>query len=193
MIRGPSVLCPVDFSENSRGALRYAAAIASHLGARLTLLAVNDPLLVESAQIAAGPGHLVEDTVREVDTFCRETLGGKVHAVGDVRLEVGAGKPAEEILRISRERGCDLIVMGSHGSTGFRKLFFGSTTERVLRETIVPVLVTPAEDAGPGRAADAHAVVRRLLAPVDLTAATAHQVSVAHKVAEHLRLPLLLL
>ena len=193
MIRGPSVLCPVDFSENSRGALRYAAAIASHLGARLTLLAVNDPLVVESVQIAAGPGRLVEDTVREVDTFCRETLGGKVHAVGDVRLEVGAGKPAAEILRISRERGCDLIVMGSHGSTGFRKLFFGSTTERVLRETIVPVLVTPAEDAGPARAADAHSVVRRLLAPVDLTAATAHQVSVAHRVAEHLRLPLLLL
>ena len=193
MIRGPSVLCPVDFSENSRGALRYAAAIASHLGARLTLLAVNDPLLVESAQIAAVPGHLVEDTVREVDTFCRETLGRKVHAVGDLRLEVGVGKPAAEILRISRERGCDLIVMGSHGSTGFRKLFFGSTTERVLRETIVPVLVTPAEDAGPARAEDAHSAVRRLLVPVDLTAATTHQVAVARKIAEHLRRPLLLL
>lgn len=193
MIRGPSVLCPVDFSENSRGALRYAAAIASHLGARLTLLAVNDPLLVESAQIAAGPSHLVEDTVREVDTFCRETLGGKVHAVGDVRLEVGAGKPAAEILRISRERGCDLIVMGSHGATGFRKLFFGSTTERVLRETTVPVLVTPAEDAGLRHVDDARTGVRRVLAPVDLTPATAHQIAIAQKVAEHLRLPLLLL
>jgi nucleotide-binding universal stress UspA family protein len=83
--------------------------------------------------------------------------------------------------------------MGSHGSTGFRKLFFGSTTERVLRETIVPVLVTPAEDAGPAQGKDAHLVVRRLLAPIDLTAATAHQVTVAHKVAEQLRVPLLLL
>ena len=74
MIRAPSVLCPVDFSENSRGALRYAAAIASHLGARLTLLAVNDPLLVEATQLAAGPDHLVEDTIRHVETFCRHTL-----------------------------------------------------------------------------------------------------------------------
>src|SRR5687767_6547559 len=41
-----SVLCPIDFSESSRGALRYAAAVASQLGARLTLLAVNDPLLI---------------------------------------------------------------------------------------------------------------------------------------------------
>lgn len=193
MIRAPSVLCPVDFSENSRGALRYAAAIASHLGARLTLLAVNDPLLVEATQLAAGPDHLVEDTIRHVETFCRQTLGGNLQTLGDVRLEVAAGKPAAEILRMSRERGADLVVMGSHGSTGFRKLFFGSTTERVLRETTVPVLVTPAGDAGPARAEDARAAVRRILAPVDLTAATAHQVAVAQKIAEHLRLPVLLL
>lgn len=108
-------------------------------------------------------------------------------------MEVAAGKPAAEILRIAREHGADLIVMGSHGSTGFRKLFFGSTTERVLRETTVPVLVTPAEDAGPTRAKDAPAAVRRILIPVDLSAATAHQVAVAQKVAEHLGLPLLLL
>jgi universal stress protein E len=192
MIHTPSVLCPVDFSENARGALRYGAAIASHLGARLTLLAVNDPLLVEATQLAAGSDHLVENTVREVDAFCRETFDGKLQAVGDVRLEVAAGKPAAEILRISRERRSDLIVIGSHGSTGFRKLFFGSTTERVLRETTVPVLVTPAEDTGPRRAEDARAAVRRVLAPVDLTAATAHQVAIAQKVAEHLQLPLLL-
>ena len=193
MVRSPSVLCPIDFSDNSRGALRYAAEIAAHLGARLTLLAVNDPLLVEASRLAAAPDHLVEVTVREVDTFCRQTLDGRLAAVGDVRLEVAAGKPAAEILRIARERGADLIVMGSHGSTGFRKLFFGSTTERVLRETTVPVLVTPAEDAGPTRAEDAPATVRRILTPVDLTAATAHQLAVAQKVAEHLGVPLLLL
>lgn len=193
MVRSSSVLCPIDFSDNSRGALRYAAAIASHLGARLTLLAVNDPLLVEATELAAGPGHLVEDTVREVDTFGRQTFNGTFETVGDVRLEVAVGKPAEEILRMSKACGSDIIVMGSHGSTGFRKLFFGSTTERVLRETTVPVLVTPAGDGGPQRAEDARALVRRVLAPVDLTAATAHQVAIAHRIAEYLRLPLLLL
>jgi nucleotide-binding universal stress UspA family protein len=193
MVRTPSVLCPIDFSENSRGALRYAAAIASHLGARLTLLAVNDPLLVEATELATGPDHLVEDTVREVDTFCRQTFGGALRAVGDLRLEVTTGKPAPEILRISKERNCDLIVIGSHGSTGFRKLFFGSTTERVLRETTVPVLVTPADDPGPRRAEDARRIVRRMLIPVDLTQATTHQIALAHQIAEHLGVPLLLL
>ncbi len=193
MVSSPSVLCPVDFSDNSRGALRYAALIAARVGARLTLLAVNDPVLVEASQLAAEPDHLFEDTVREVDRFCQRTLEGQLTAVGDVRLEVRAGKPADEILRLAREKRGDLIVMGSHGSTGVRKLFFGSTTERVLRETTVPVLVVPAGDAGPLRAQDVDAIVRRILAPVDLTAATRHEVDVAKQIAEYLHVPLLLL
>lgn len=193
MVSSPSVLCPVDFSDNSRGALRYAALIASRLGARLTLLAVNDPVLVEATQLGAAPDHLVEDTVREVDRFCQRTLEGQLAGIGDVRLEVAAGKPADEILRVARDRRVDLIVMGSHGSTGVRKLFFGSTTERVLRETTVPVLVTPADDAGPVRPEDVDSTVRRILAPVDLTPATAHEVEVASQIAERLRVPLLLL
>lgn len=193
MVSSPSVLCPVDFSDNSRGALRYAALIASRIGARLTLLAVNDPLLVEASQLGAAPDHLSEETVREVDRFCQRTLDGQLAAIGDVRLEVAVGKPADEILRVARDRKTDLIVMGSHGSTGFRKLFFGSTTERVLRETTVPVLVTPGGDAGPLRPEDVDSTVRRVLAPVDLTAATTHEVEVGTLIAEHLRVPLLLL
>ena len=174
MIFRPAVLCPIDFSESSRGALRYAAAIAAHFGARLTLLAVNDPLLQEADEFA-GVAHLTDDTRRDVERFVSETFRSRPHGVADVRLEVTTGKPAPEILRVSREKQCDLIVMSSHGLTGFRKLFFGSTTERVLRETSVPVLVTPGSDAGPARLEDIPQVVRRVLVPVDLTAATPHQ------------------
>ena len=66
-----------------------------------------------------------------------------------LEYEVAVGKPAPEILRVARERSCDLIVISTHGLTGMRKLFFGSTTERVLRETTRPVLVTPPHDPGP--------------------------------------------
>lgn len=193
MILRPSVLCPVDFSESSRGALRYAGAIAAHFGARLTILAVNDPLLGEAVELTAGPAHLVEDTVREIEKFFRQTFAHKPHGIADVRSEVASGKPAPEILRVSRERGCDLIVMSSHGVTGFRKLFFGSTTERVLRETTVPVLVTSGADPGPGQLENIRLSIRRVLAPVDMTAATAHQLRIAAGVAEALDLPLLLL
>jgi nucleotide-binding universal stress UspA family protein len=191
MIR-PSVLCPLDFSESSRTSLGYAGAIAGHFASRLTLLAVNDPLLGEAAELAAGPAHLVDDTVREMEKFFRETFKQKPAGLDDVRLEVATGKPAPEILRISREQNSELIVMGSHGATGFRKLFFGSTTERVLRETAVPVLVTPG--GHPPRTGDElRKAVRRILAPVDLTAATARQLSIVAEIARAIDVPLVLL
>ena len=192
MILRPSVLCPIDFSGSSRGALRYAGAIAAHFGARLTLLAVTDPLLHEAEQFE-GPAHLAADTTRELERFFRQTFAERPHGIADVRLEVASGKSAPEILRVSRDRGCDLIVMSSHGASGFRKMFFGSTTERVLRETTVPVLVTSGSDPGPAKLEDVPRLVRRVLAPVDLTAATAHQLQIARGLAEAIGVPLLLL
>jgi universal stress protein E len=192
MILRPSVLCPIDFSGSSRGALRYAGAVAAHFGARLTLLAVTDPLLHEADQFE-GPGQLAEDTRRELERFFRHTFAERPHGIADVRLDVTSGKPAPEILRVSREQGCDLIVMSSHGATGFRKLFFGSTTERVLRETTVPVLVTSGSDRGPEKLEDVARLVRRVLAPVDLTAGTSHQLDIARGLAEAVHVPLLLL
>lgn len=189
----PTVLCPVDFSDGCRAALGHAGAIAAHFGARLTLLAVNDPLLHEALEYSGGEPHLREDTVREIEQFFRTTFEHRPHGIPEVAIEVATGKPAPEILRVSRERACDLIVMSSHGATGFRKLFFGSTTERVLRDTTVPVLVTPGDTFGPAGLEDAPRLVRRVLVPVDLTAATPHQVRIARDLAEAIDLPLLLL
>jgi nucleotide-binding universal stress UspA family protein len=186
-----SVLCPVDFSDGSRGALRYASIACAHFGARLTLLGVNDPLLAEAAHLAAGGSHLESDTVKEMQKFYRQSLGSK--ALAEVDFEVTSGKPASEILRVSRARQCDLIVMSSHGASGFRKLFFGSTTERVLRETTVPTLVTSGNDPGPTELDDIRKLVRRIVVPVDLTPATPNQLSVAAGVAKVLGVPLLLI
>jgi nucleotide-binding universal stress UspA family protein len=70
-------------------------------------------------------------------------------------------------------------------------LFFGSTTERVLRETTRPVLVTPQRDPGPLRLQDAKRLLGRVIAPVDLTAASTVQTHVARAIAEALSLPLI--
>ena len=188
-----SVLCPVDFSKSSRGALRYAATIAAHVGARLTLLAVNDPLVEEAAELTGGQARLVDDTIREMRKFLAQSLGGGATAFAEAQFEVASGKPAAEILRVSRDRGCDLIVMASHGATGFRKLFFGSTTERVLRETVVPMLVTPGGDPGPMEFDDLKKRIHRVLVPADLSGATLHQLVIARGLAEALSSPLLLL
>jgi nucleotide-binding universal stress UspA family protein len=191
MTQPPAILCPIDFSEPSRGALRYAMAIAAHFGARVTVLTVNDPLLVAAADMASGAGRLEADARVELEKFFLDTLPG---TKPDVRVDftVTAGAAAGEILRLSHDGATRLIVMGSHGATGIRKLFFGSTTERVLRETGVPVLVTPAADPGPARWEETTARVRRALVPVDLSEALEEQVRAASKLAEAIGAALLL-
>ena len=83
--------------------------------------------------------------------------------------------------------------MNSHGLTGPRKLFFGSTTDRVLRDTTVPVLVTPPVSPGPVHLEEAAQLLGQIVVPVDLTAASEYQTRVAGGLAEALNLPIVLL
>src|SRR5207344_1672433 len=125
----PTILCPVDFSTASAGALRYAATVAARVKARVTALAIEDPVLTEALDLGTGIIWRAEDCKRELASFVAKTFGDDSAARDSVECESAVGKPAAEILRMSRERPCDLIVMSSHGVTGARKLFFGSTTE----------------------------------------------------------------
>ena len=117
---------------------------------------------------------------------CGQDIRGDSATLPAFEYEVAVGKPAAEILRVARERSCELIVISTHGLTGIRKLFFGSTTERVLRETTVPVLVTPPLDPGPVRLEDATRLIGRIVVPVDLSPASLYQTQVAYALAEAL-------
>jgi nucleotide-binding universal stress UspA family protein len=178
----PSVLCPIDFSEFSRQALAYAVATANHFGARLIVLSVDDPLLSEAAAFAGGVLSPDEETRRELQRFCADTLAS---FAGPRTLEyrVAVGKPATEILRVASESRVDLIVMSSHGRSGMRKLFFGSTTERVLRETSVPVLVTRDWNRPFTSLSELAPHITRVMAPLDMSPDSAHQLTVAHGIA----------
>jgi nucleotide-binding universal stress UspA family protein len=188
----PSILCPVDYSEASAGALRYAAAVAEHFVTRLIVLIVEDPLLTAAMDLGTGAHWTRRASEQELVTFVSDAIGDDAATLALCEYEVAMGKPAVEILRVARERSCDLIVMSSHGLTGARKLFFGSTTERVLRETKVPVLVTPPSNPGLLRVENARTIVRRIVVPVDLSSASLHQARVANGLAEALGLPLVL-
>ena len=188
----PSILCPVDFSAASAGALRYAAAIAAHFGTRLIVLTVENPLLTEAIDLGTGVVWRAEDSRHELEQFAVRTFGSESATAATLEYEVAVGKPAAEILRVSRERSCGLIVISTHGLTGMRKLFFGSTTERVLRETRQPVLVTPPVDPGPLRIEDAKRLIRRILVPVDMSPASLYQTQVARELAEAFDVPVML-
>lgn len=189
----PSVLCPVDFSDASRVALRQAVAIAAHFGATVTLVTVNDPILAETADLKLGSDWLTKQCRVELESEVAKTFTGRTLENVEVRYEIATGTPAPEILRVARERQCDLIVMSSRGLSGVRRLFFGATTERVLRETTVPVLVTPPSAASPLTLEEMAAEIRRVLVPVDLVSSPTRQVRVAAGIATALGTPLLLL
>jgi nucleotide-binding universal stress UspA family protein len=188
----PTILCPIDYSDASAGALRYAAAVAEHFATRLIVLAVEDPLLTAAMDFGTGGLWTREASEHEIEKFVAKTFGAGSPILGMCEYDVAVGKPPVEILRVARERSCDLIVMSSQGLTGTRKLFFGSTTERVLRETGVPVLVTPPVNPGPIHVEDAGRLIGRIVVPVDQSAASLHQTQVARALGEALSVPLVL-
>ena len=189
----PSILCPVDFSDSARVALRYAVAVGSHFGATVTLVTVNDPILAESAALKLGADWLTRQCQTELQSEVAKTFAGRTLENVEMKYVIATGEAAPEILRAARECRCDLIVMSSRGLSGVRKLFFGATTERVLRETSVPMLVTPPSGAAPFTLEEMAAEIRRVLVPVDLVTSPTRQMRVASGIAVALGAPLLLL
>jgi nucleotide-binding universal stress UspA family protein len=161
----PSVLCPIDFSDASRGALRCAAALAAHFYASLTVINVND-------------GH-----VDDVAAFVRETFAAAPPVVPELVHETAAGVPAVEILRVADQTHADVIVMSTHGAHGVRTML-GSVARGVLHGTQVPVIVTPPADPGPRDFEEWKRKLRRLLVPVDFSPGTPQQVKIARGLAD---------
>jgi len=185
------VLCPVDFSDSSRFALRTAAIIAEHLGADLTVVTVDDPLL---AQVAAQvTPSLTGATERELQRFATAAMTD-VSAPPPERthLVVAVGQPAPLILQTARDAGANLIVMSSQGRSDARKMFFGSTAERVLRDTALPVLITRGDGAA-GSATTALDQSGPVVVPVDLGDGAPEHLGVASGVATALAAPLVLM
>jgi nucleotide-binding universal stress UspA family protein len=191
MSNRPSIVCPVDFSEPSSIALNYAATVAHHFGARLLVVTIDDPLLAAAAE-NAGLQTLSQQTEEGLRRFVDSAVPHEPNQAATIEFVVTVGKPAAEILRLGRDSASDLIVMGSHGRSGITKKFFGSTTERVLHETSIPVLITPATAQRVAAVTDVSRHVQRVVAPVDLTEASPRQARVAAGIADGLGVPLLL-
>ena len=148
------ILVPVDFSEGSVAALRCAAGLAQRTGASLTLLHVVDSLIapmedlnytyVDSKALRAA----VEKRANEkLSQLARKEIDPTAHASPLVRR----GTTWEEIIETARRGGADLIVIGSHGYSGLKRVLLGSTAEKVVRHAGCPVLVV--REHGDGSAA----------------------------------------
>jgi nucleotide-binding universal stress UspA family protein len=136
------ICCPIDFSDASRAAMEVASDLARRMGAELWLLhAYPVPgYTFPDGSVVASPKmlqDLADGAQRHLDEWRRsaEELG-----VPRVETAKEAGEPAAEIVAFARERGVDLLVLGTHGRTGLEHALMGSIAERVVRKAHCPVL-----------------------------------------------------
>ena len=145
MLKSPDILVPVDFSECSVNAVRAAAGVAAPDG-EITLLHVINEHFIDDA-VAAGLGTSEEIMARlreRAEADFTSMLEGL--ATGEVKFArmIVIGIPFVEILKITRDLDLPMIVMGIRGrSTPPEEVLFGSTAEKVLRGSRVPVLCVP--------------------------------------------------
>jgi nucleotide-binding universal stress UspA family protein len=136
------ILCPVDFSEYSILALRYASALARDNDAELIVYHSIPDL---TPAISYLEGEFLLTVSDALINNAKSTLESWVKKYVDTDLAVekiiGQGNPAESIVDTSRKHKVDLLVMGTHGVTGYERFLMGSVTNRVLHKSSVPVLV----------------------------------------------------
>lgn len=140
------ILCPVDFGKSTAMIVEQAVTLARARGLTLMLLHVRE---VPPADTGEGMlyGGLPADDPRAVESNLRSLVSAELTPPAEFRT--ASGKPADEILRVAKEDGAALIVMGTHGRSGMMRLLMGSVAEQVLRRAECPVLIVkaPASDA----------------------------------------------
>lgn len=139
-----SILCTTDFSEYANNALDYAVHFAEVHQAKLFIMHVREknpggiPDLSEVSDVSED----ISNSERGKSPSCEmESLIDRIVPHG-VKVEpiITVGTPYHEIIKVSRERNIDLIIIATHGRAGFERVLFGSTTEKVVRDAPCPVL-----------------------------------------------------
>jgi nucleotide-binding universal stress UspA family protein len=146
MITIRRILCPVDFSDHSRRALDHALAIAAWYKATVTVLHVSPVMPVAAYVSGSGlPPYvtMTADARNALVASIQQFVSREAPAAAPVEVEVAEGGVVETILNRSGTLPTDLLVLGTHGRSGFHRWLLGSVTEKVLRTALCPVLTVP--------------------------------------------------
>lgn len=183
MIEIRQVLCPIDFSDASRHALEHAVAIATWYKSQLTALHVihvpvmyPHPLMMP---VEAGPTLPTAADRQAHEEQLRSWLEPARRGGISTQVVVDEGIAALQILEQARARKTDLIVMGTHGLSGFERFMLGSVTEKILRKASCPVLTVP-----PASGTTAKVPYKRLLCPIDFSGSSQSALRFASSLAK---------
>lgn len=169
MVEFRNILCPIDLSHSSVRPLAYAAAFARWYDARLTVLHIVptfDPMQVRSGSLGDPVRIMYPMPREEVLDELRRAVGAAGTATLDVAFEAEAGEAVATIVDRAVVIPADLLVMGTHGRSGFDRLLLGSVTEKVLRKAPCPILTVPPH--APAKA-PVDVAFTRILCPVDFS------------------------
>jgi nucleotide-binding universal stress UspA family protein len=151
MFPAKKIVCPTDFSEAAREGIAQGKQLALHFGAEVVLVHVlpvlpslpeEDPYFV--LKVPEYERLLHAEASRKLRQLAEEFSSEGVPAHG----VVGHGPAAGEIVRIAEEEHADMIVLSTHGDTGWRHFAFGSVAEKVVRHAHCPVLTVRQTGAG---------------------------------------------
>jgi len=136
------VLVPIDFSDYSKSALKYAVNFAKSFNADIILIYVVEPIIYppdfSMGQIAM-PSINTEWDDRAKDELLK-LAKSEIADIANVKTVIKTGKPFVEIIETAKEENIDLIIIATHGHSGVEHILFGSTAEKVVRKAPCPVL-----------------------------------------------------
>ena len=136
------ILVPVDFSPTARAAFKYALRLAAQFKSQLTLLNVTEPAFSPSFTKVRGLPAFSEKKLTHAEKELRVLMNlAHVAGVSEARSTLRSGIASHEIVEVAKDLDVDLIVIGTHGYTGWKHFCIGSTAERVVRAAHCPVLV----------------------------------------------------
>ncbi len=178
-----TILCPVDFSELSALALKYAAGFQKCSGGRMVVLFAN-PYLPPPQLSTLQQKHLAEawkESKADSDKFLKAFVEKHVGSEGESReTKVMDSTPVDAIIETAKACNVDLIVMGTHGQGGERRMLLGSVAERVLRAAECPVLTVRQKKGLTTPVAQ----IKSLLVPVNFSTVSRMAVVTAGRIAE---------
>ena len=181
MVSITRILCPVDFSDFSRHALDWATGIARWYDAEISALHVVPPITAPAPPTGEGLYPPLVFSAEDLQQF-RTELDTFAHAPDMPALDtqVVQGNVAGEIVRLATGLPADLVVMGTHGRSGFERLMLGSVTERVLRKSPCPVLTVPARAPV---VVPVNGLFGRIICAVDFSPVSLHALALAQSLA----------
>lgn len=143
------ILAPIDFSDASRDALDVAADMASRFGAELLLVHVQPAIQDLPGSVSIFKEGQYDKSLDDKAAKQLKDLAATVAQKNvKVRTELGAGNDVGmELIRIAESEHADLIVIATHGMTGWREFAFGTVAEKVLKQGDCPVLLLRAKEA----------------------------------------------